>query len=290
MNHKLKGKIPQKVLIEEPQKRSNSFSESNSSNTSHESLTGLEKVRNEYLNNKHNHTLKCALLTVAEKRSHKIFHQTNKALYFQQKFFERRGIKPSIDDVIGLSNTIRKFAFRLNKSLDSIQRKKISCFLKWKMSTFGYQNELMRAVNQSIQNKRKIIVKKQDRIYKLVKLSITRRQFEYFNHWKCMVKLNFPIFPSNKRYKEIIPRLIKEYNLKLYQSTKEYKFGAPGGYYKIEEKRLDEISFFQRLNYALDTIERRIHQQYGHFFFQCQLNDFVLIKNTNNYQILQSAK
>lgn len=84
------------------------------------------------------------VLTLAGKKSKREVKKSDKILNFQDHFFKKRGIQPTIDDIIVLSNTIKKFSNRLNMIYDWTQRKKVSYFLKWKLFSFGYKRELMR--------------------------------------------------------------------------------------------------------------------------------------------------
>ena len=91
------------------------------------------------------------MLTLAANRSRKEVKKTDKLLMFQQQFFSKRKIKPTIDDIICLGNTIKKFSNRMNMLYDWTQKKKVAYFLKWKLWAFGYQFELMRQVNSQFE-------------------------------------------------------------------------------------------------------------------------------------------
>lgn len=120
-------------------------------NSEGELLQGLDAVRHAYLCDKNNHFLKCMMLSLAAKRSRKDVKKTDKLLQFQDMVFTKRKIKPTIDDIICLGNTIKKFSNRMNMLYDWTQKKKVACFLKWKLWAFGYQFELMRQVNSQFE-------------------------------------------------------------------------------------------------------------------------------------------
>lgn len=122
-------------------------SDKSDKNSDGEVMQGLDAVRHAYLCDKKNHFLKCMMLSLAAKRSKKDVKKTDKLMQFQTQFFERRKIKPTIDDIICLGNTIKKFSNRMNMLYDWTQKKKVAYFLKWKLYSFGYQHELMRQVN-----------------------------------------------------------------------------------------------------------------------------------------------
>jgi hypothetical protein len=92
---------------------------------------------------------------LAAKRSKKNIQSTSKdnLVQFQERFFQKRGIKPSIDDVIGLGNSIKKFSIRVHKLYNWTEKRKVTYFLRWKLNTFGYQRELIKQVNSQLEQK-----------------------------------------------------------------------------------------------------------------------------------------
>lgn len=82
-----------------------------------------------------------------EEKHHQIKFSNNDILFkIQQKYFERKGQKPSVEQLLKLGNTVKLFVKRVNKINDTINKKKYSSFLSWKLKTFGYQNEIKRKV------------------------------------------------------------------------------------------------------------------------------------------------
>lgn len=116
-------------------------------------LKGLEAVRHAYLCDKKNHFLRCTMLTLAEKRSQKQVKQTDKLLAYQEQFFKRRGKKPTIDDIISLGNAIKKFSNCIHALYEKTNKKKISYFLKWKLTAFGFRKQLMKQLNSHFEEK-----------------------------------------------------------------------------------------------------------------------------------------
>ena len=108
--------------------------------------TGLEAVKQAYMMDKRNHFLKCTMLTMTRLRSSRNTGNPDRMLVFQKQFFEERGIKPTLDDIITLSNLIKKFANQLTLVRSWASRKKVAFFLKWKLSTFGFKKELNKQV------------------------------------------------------------------------------------------------------------------------------------------------
>lgn len=125
----------------------------NDSQEDGETLKGLEAVRHAYLCDKRNHFLKCTMLTFAEIRSKKETKQTDRLLAYQEEFFKKRGKKPSIDDIISLGNAIKHFTNQVHKLYDMLNKKKISCFLKWKLMAFGYKKQLMKQLHFHFERK-----------------------------------------------------------------------------------------------------------------------------------------
>ena len=141
----------------------NSIDTFSASREDSEVLKGLDAVRQRFLTDKKNHFIKCQLLTLAEIRSKKGIKKKNNLLSYQEAYFKKRGVRPTIDDIVSLSNTLKIFGNRVHKLYDLMQRKKVLFFLRWKIKVFGYNYELMKQVNRHFEKTFQLSYKKAKR-------------------------------------------------------------------------------------------------------------------------------
>lgn len=50
---------------------------------------------------------------------------------------------------------------------------------------------------------------------------------------------------------------------------------------------VDCVDFFKMMNNMVDTIQRNLNDNMRHFFFRCEMYDFVLVKNSTNPDALR---
>ena len=253
-----------------------------------------EKFVNLLLDNYNDHTLRCGILTVADKKIKVDAEYLNKFISYQMEYFSIRNISPTTSQIGIFNKAIHNLSNIIFKYFVAKQKLKLTYFTKWYSETFGLRRELNAVTKLFLdselkENSKKALILEQffsfrnkERFYR------TTRQA--FVKWKLMVEYNYPLYSrKHNKVMGMIPKKILEYNTLVKQKNNNLKSSSwDRGVYPTKKKPFAELKsseFYSRLTTGLYALKRATNRQFEYFFTAQGVIDFP--HQNKNIEILK---
>ena len=140
------------------------------------------------LENYHDHTLRCGILTIASKKIETDSAYLEQFMDYQMSYFQKLNIVPTMDLIMKFNRSIEKFSQTIFKFKVHSEKLKLAFFTRWRQTTFSLKRPMLEVTAEIIRQKLEIKSKQKtilEEFFSFRNRSRFRRVvFESFTKWK----------------------------------------------------------------------------------------------------------